>query len=286
MEWNIARFGIPTCSSYGRIVTAKTLKYAAAADGYRAELLSEWALGVPLDASDMTRGSSTWMERGHDLEKEARKWYAWDQDVDVKQVGFLLRDDRRTGGSPDGLVNDDGILEVKCLGAAGHMKALMGGVPDEWAAQVQGLMLLSGRSWTDLCLFHPTLPKLVKRIEADTKFQTALHRSLARFLNELDEGKRKLLDMPGFRPPAGAVLPGPRPENMDALRNGVEPHPDVFSETETTEYVETMNEALRDGLIDSDKYKAAMQLHLNGSWTEARAAWNEVMDLVLPRFPA
>lgn len=284
LDWNAARFGRPTCSAYSRIIQPKRLKYSEAAAGYQAELLAEWALGIPLSVQDLTRFSgSMWTGRGTDMEDEGRRWYSFERDVDVQRVGFMMRSDERTGGSPDGLVDADGGLDLKCLGAAGHMKALLHGV-DDWVPQMQGYMYISGRSWWDVCCYHPTLPKIIHRIERDEKFILALHRAIGRFLSELDAGKRKLLEMPGFVPPSGAVLPAPASDE-DALRNGTAPDPDILTEPEMEEIGETLADALDAGVITPDRRKEVLQLVFNGSWTEARKAWNEVMDLMCPRLP-
>lgn len=213
LTWRVAHLATPTCSSYGKIIQPTRLKYSEGASKYISALLCEWALGVPLDSKDMTRTGTQWMERGTDMEAQARAWYEWERDVEVQKVGYIERSDGRTGGSPDGLVGTDGILEVKCLGAAGHMAALLEGVSD-WRAQTQGYLYLTERAWVDICLFNPVLPKIIHRVERDDNFILQLHRCLGRFLRELDAGKRKLLALPGFTPPPGAIMPDP--EELDA----------------------------------------------------------------------
>ena len=87
-EWMMARLGIPTASRFDRLLTPKTRKPSASRDSYRAELVAEYLMGQPLDW-----GTSAWMERGTELEDEARRWYEMDRGVDVEQVGLVLRDD-------------------------------------------------------------------------------------------------------------------------------------------------------------------------------------------------
>lgn len=288
--WAYTRHARPTASSYGRIITAKTLKYASAAEAFKAELLAEWALGVPLKPLDMTTG---WMERGAEMEAEARRWYSFERDVDVEQVGFILRSDERTGGSPDGLVGREGVLEVKCLGAAGHMKALLEGAPDDWTAQVQGYLYLTDRPWADLCLYHPTLPRLIHRVERDDKFITALHGHLGRFLSELDEGKRKLIEM-GLVPPLGAILPPEKGAAVDtreeldsgaadALRNGVEPDPFEMNEDEIGSLGDVLPEAVAKGVITEERAQEIRQLVVAGNFVEARKSWVQICDAMYPK---
>ena len=99
-EWLEARQGIPTGSQISRLLTEKTRKYSVlGARKYRNELLAEWFLDASLDG-----GNTLWMDRGTMLETEARQYYELLRDVELDEVGFCLRDDRRFGGSPDALV--------------------------------------------------------------------------------------------------------------------------------------------------------------------------------------
>lgn len=169
MEWALGRLGIPTASQFDRILTPKTRKASAGVHSYRAELLAEWLMGQPLDW-----GTSAWMERGTELEDEARRWYEMDRGVDVAQVGVALRDDGMVGGSPDGLVGEDGGLEIKCPAAVQHVKYLLG--VDELAhvGQVQGYLYLTGRQWWDVLSYNPELPAVVRRVERDEDYLEAL----------------------------------------------------------------------------------------------------------------
>ena len=90
--WVEARLGIPTASNFSRIITAKTAKLSSSAEGYLCELVAESLLGVPVDEA-----TSSFMERGADLEAEAFARYELEYDVDTTPVGFVLRDDGRAG---------------------------------------------------------------------------------------------------------------------------------------------------------------------------------------------
>lgn len=203
-EWLAARIGIPTASGFSEILTPKKLQYAAGAAKYRARILAEWTQGYPIQ-DDMQSG---WMIRGADLEPEARRWYELEKDVAVEQIGFVLREDRRVGGSPDGFVGDDGGAEIKVPALHTHLLYLLdpATLVDEYRAQVQGYMYLTGRHWWDIVSYSPVLPKVVERVERDQQFLTQLHRALGRFLHELDAAKRKLLQM-GCNPPAWVERP-------------------------------------------------------------------------------
>ena len=167
-EWFRARGGLPSASQFDRILTPKTRKPAAGRSTYRAELLAEYLLGQPLDS-----GSSGWMERGVEMEEEARRWYAMERDVDVTRAGLVLRDDGLVVGSPDGLVGEDGVVEIKCPSAAQHMRYRLGEEPD-YLGQVQGYLYLTGRQWCDFLSYHPELKPFLRRYPRDEEYLAAL----------------------------------------------------------------------------------------------------------------
>lgn len=191
-EWQLARIGIPTASQFDRVMTPKKLMAAAAGDKYRAELLAEWIVGHPIDFSG--KGGSGFTERGTEMEGEARKHYEFNQDVEVQRVGFVLRDDKLVGGSPDGLVNDDGGADFKCPAIQTHISYLLDSdlLVDEYRSQAQGYMYLTGRAWWDLFSFNPVLPHVRVRVDRDEKFQTALDGHLYDFTRVLEAAKLQL----------------------------------------------------------------------------------------------
>ncbi|HLS34240.1 MAG TPA: YqaJ viral recombinase family protein, partial [Brevibacterium sp.] len=116
-EWLAARLGLPTCSQADRILTPARLRPASGAVTYRLQLLAEWVLGYPIEWS----GSSAYMERGTELEAEARAAYEVEMGVDVEEVGLVLAPGGAFAGSPDGLVGEDGGLEIKCPALHTHI---------------------------------------------------------------------------------------------------------------------------------------------------------------------
>lgn len=226
-EWMRARLALPTCSQAARILTPKTLKYSEASGGYRNRLLAEFAFGYPLGDDPI----SGWTIRGHELEPAARAWYAFEKDVDVREVGFVLRGDRAFGGSPDGLVGDDGILELKAPAASTHLGYVLDPslLVAEYRAQCQSLMYVTRRRWVDLASFNPKLPKVLVRVERDESFLTPFHRALGRFLSELNAAKRKLLEM-GVNPPEWIQRPEPEGTHEALIDQMYGPEPAVDSE--------------------------------------------------------
>jgi len=187
MEWAQARLGLPTSSCFDQIVTPARLQ-PAKATAYLDTLLAEWVLGEPLDG-----GESLEMRRGTVAENQARAWYEFQTDTEVEQVGFCLTDDRRVGCSPDGLIGDDGGVEIKCPMMKGHVGYLLAEDPSlAHRGQIQGSLWVTGRAWWDLVVWHPFAPKVVHRCYPDPEWVEAFEPALATFFERLDEGKARL----------------------------------------------------------------------------------------------
>jgi hypothetical protein len=200
-EWLAARLGIPTASRFDAILTPATRKPSKSARGYRDELLAEWILGQPLDW-----GTTEWTERGTEMETEARAFYELQTDSEVRQVGFILRDDGMVGGSPDGLVGDDGGLEIKCYGAKHHVSCMLG----EDAAtmtQVQGNLWISEREWWDVLAYNPAMPHVLTRIHRDEAYIADLSAAVDVFVTDLLAARERILAM-GVEPraPFGGMM--------------------------------------------------------------------------------
>ena len=136
--WIQARLGIPTASNFRRIITASGV-LSRSSVGYMNELLAEWQSGTR-----QVIYTSKWMQRGIEMEAEARSSYALRTNTKVAQVGLVYRDKNRLiAASPDGLVNQDGLLEIKCPQPAKHETYLYHGkVPTIYIPQVQGQLRL------------------------------------------------------------------------------------------------------------------------------------------------
>src|SRR5271169_5587073 len=122
------------------------------------------------------------MERGLIVEAEAADWYEFDHDVTVQKVGFITDDDHTVGCSPDRLVGDEGLLEIKA--PLPHTQVdywISGEISERFRPQLQGQLYISQRSWVDIVCWHDVLPKLVMRVEPDEKFIEALDRELLIF---------------------------------------------------------------------------------------------------------
>ncbi len=118
------------------------------------------------------------LDRGNELEPIAREMYELEKGVKVKQVGFIEIDEF-TGCSPDGLIDKDGLTEIKCLNDVAHYRLMRDGEKEIdtkyiWQAQMQ--LLLTKRKWNDLVFYNPNFSKsmLVFRIMPDKEKQEAL----------------------------------------------------------------------------------------------------------------
>jgi len=122
------------------------------------------------------------MERGLIVEAEAADWYEFDQDVSVQKVGFITDDNHTVGCSPDRLVGDQGLLEIKA--PLPHTQVeywISGEVSERFRPQLQGQLYVSRRSWVDILCWHDVLPKVVMRVEPDEQFINTLDRELQIF---------------------------------------------------------------------------------------------------------
>jgi hypothetical protein len=185
-EWYDIRLGIPTASQFHRIITPRTMKPSASATGYMHELLAETMIRHPVNAD-----ASAFMERGVEMEESAVEWYEFQRDVETETVGFVMRDDRQVGCSPDRLVGDDGVLEVKVPSAHVHVSYLLGGT-DAYKTQIQGGLWVAEREWTDFLSYNPEMPQALVRVERDEVFISALAEAVGAFVERLKEAREKM----------------------------------------------------------------------------------------------
>ena len=179
-EWFAARRGIVTASVIGQLITPKTVK-PAANDYSRAltttlvaERITGWTDPVYV-SDDMMRGTMD--------EPIARDLYGRHY-APVVEVGFMVRDDWgwRLGYSPDGLVGEDGLIEVKSRRPKKHLATILADeVPLENMAQIQAGLLVSGRAWCDYLSYCGGMPMWRKRVTADKRWADAIIEAVATF---------------------------------------------------------------------------------------------------------
>src|SRR3990167_6408597 len=176
-EWLHLRAGIPTASCFDQILTPGG-KPSKSAERYMLTLLAERLMGHPV-----TEYMSMWMQRGNQAEAEAVQFYELQRDADTIPAGFITNDEGTIGASPDRLVGDDGLLEIKVPSEYIHMSYLMktGSHYEAYKVQVQGQLWVTGRQWVDVLSWHPELPPALVRIEPDVKFIELLAAAVTQF---------------------------------------------------------------------------------------------------------
>lgn len=181
-EWLAARCGVVTASEFDSVLAkgrggtdSKTRRT------YMLKLAGEILTGQPAEGY-----GNAHMQRGHDLEPEARDLFALTTGLEPVRVGFMRRGP--VGCSPDSLLGDTGLLEVKTKLPHLQLETLLADqLPPEHRAQVQGQLWVSGREWVDFVSYWPRLPIFIKRVHRDESYIAALKVACDDFLAELHE---------------------------------------------------------------------------------------------------
>lgn len=176
--WRAARIGIPTASEFATVLRdsgdSKTRKT------YLYKLAGEIITGEPMGSY-----SNAHMERGKAMEDEAREAYAFIANVEPQRVGFIRNG--RAGASPDSLVGDRGLVEIKTK--LPHLMVetiLRGEFPSDHVAQCQGQLWIAEREWIDIAVYWPGFPLFVKRATRDETYIKRLSAAVDDFNAELD----------------------------------------------------------------------------------------------------
>lgn len=181
-EWFLARAGIPTASEFATVLAKGKGKSSAESRTRRSYLLK--LAGERITGKPMVSYSGRHTERGHEMEPEARDYYAFMRDVDPVLIGFVRNE--IAGASPDSLIGDDGLLEIKT--ALPHILGeliLKDQFPPEHRAQTQGQLWVTGRAWVDIIVYWPGMPPLIKRTHRDEPYIANLAAAVAQFNEEL-----------------------------------------------------------------------------------------------------
>jgi hypothetical protein len=176
-EWFAARLGIPTASEFGTVMAKGEGKTRRS---YMYKLAGEIITGQPTEGY-----TNAHMERGKTLEDEARQLYSFMTDQQPIQVGFGRRG--RAGCSPDSLVDDNGMVEIKTRLPHLMVETLLKGeMPPEHKAQVQGALWIFDREWLDFVAYFPRMPLFVTRVTRDNGYIANMAGEVSRFNDELD----------------------------------------------------------------------------------------------------
>ena len=188
IEWLSARLGLPTASEFNKIITS-TGNASSQKAAFMHKLLAELITDSPLETFQKTE----WMDRGNELESTAVSLYEFQNDIETETIGFCLHDDKIAGASPDRLVGEDGLLEIKCPAPQTHVDYLLKQkVDSNYIPQVQGQLWITGRKWCDWISYHPEMPPVIIRVERDEEFISKMDSALKKFSSDMEEKKQIL----------------------------------------------------------------------------------------------
>ena len=187
-EWREIRLGKITASNASKIMAKGAGKTRQA---YLFQLAAEVITGEPVETY-----SNAAMEWGNEQEKFARAAYEFENNLEVIEVGFIETDEY-LGCSPDGLIGEDGLIEIKAPKTVTQIETVLSGkMPTTHKAQVQGQLWVSERQWCDFVSFDPRIngkaSYFCQRIERDDEYIKTLEIEVEKFKNELIQMIEKL----------------------------------------------------------------------------------------------
>jgi len=186
-DWFKARAGKVTASRVADIIARTKSGYSASRDNYMAQLVCERMTDTP--AESFTNSAMQW---GTEQEPFARAAYESAKDVLVEEVGFIPHPIiQNSGASPDGLVGEFGLVEIKCPNTSTHIQTLLDQkIPEKYITQMQWQMCCTDRRWCDFVSFDPRMAEglqlFIKRVEFDPEYVSMLEKEVILFLQELD----------------------------------------------------------------------------------------------------
>lgn len=192
-EWRQARIGSLGASRIADILAKTKNGFSASRSNLLAELVSERLTGIAAQSY-----TNSFMEWGLEQETYARGLYEITKDTLVDQVGLIVHPTIiGTHASPDGLVGEDGLIEIKSPMTATHIATLLAGAaPSKYIPQMQWQMACTGRKWCDFCSYDPRLSDKLKlfvvRVERDDEKIAEMETEVRKFLAEIEDTINKL----------------------------------------------------------------------------------------------
>lgn len=191
--WFAARLGRVTASRIADVVAKTKSGYSASRANYAAQLIAERLTGSRAETY-----SNAAMQHGTEMEPVARRAYEMHAGEFVEQVGFVPHPTiEMAGASPDGLVGDDGLVEIKCPNTATHIDTLLGApIPLKYQLQMLWQMACTGRQWCDFVSFDDRMPEPmrlhVQRFECDASRIAEVEAEVRTFLAEVADKVARL----------------------------------------------------------------------------------------------
>jgi putative phage-type endonuclease len=186
-EWFEARMGCVTASRTADVMAQTKSGYSASRANYMADLICERLTG-----SRQAGFSSASMQWGTETEPQARMAYEIMTGSNVIETGFVLHAKiAGFGASPDGLIGEDGLIEIKCPNTATHIETLLNDkVPNKYIIQMHVQMICTERKWCDFVSFDPRLPvdmqMFVRRVECDEALAAQIVTEVQAFIAEME----------------------------------------------------------------------------------------------------
>lgn len=186
-EWFKARCGMATASKFKDILAKTKTGASTSRLNYCTQIVTERLTGLP--SGSFSNSATTW---GTEQEPLARDAYRIKTSNIVEEVGFIRHETLMAGASPDGLIDWDGLIEIKCpYNSTVHINTLLNGVPTEHIPQIQGQLWITGRDWCDFVSFDPRLPEnlrlFISRVQRDEVYIKVLASEVIGFLEEVNK---------------------------------------------------------------------------------------------------
>jgi putative phage-type endonuclease len=192
-EWFAQRLGKVTASRIADLLAKTKSGWGASRTNYEAQIIAERLTGQ----REETFKSSA-MERGNEVEAEAREAYEFFNNVTVTEASFVDHPTvEMSGASPDGFVGEVGLVEIKCPNTATHLSTLLGGsIKGAYQKQMQWQMACTGRDWCDFVSYDPRMPEHlqmhVKRVERDHELIAEIEKEVIAFLDGVNSKIQQL----------------------------------------------------------------------------------------------
>ena len=185
-EWFQKRLGKVTASRIADLMAKTKTGPGASRANYLAQLVTERLTGTPTEGFQSP--AMTW---GIEQEAAARAAYSARMGVLVDEVDFVDHPTMQAGASPDGLVGDNGLIEIKCPNTSTMLELLEDRtIPTKYRLQIQWQLAVTGRDWCDFVAFDPRLPEhlqlLVIREPRNTDLVVEITHEVNRFLAEVE----------------------------------------------------------------------------------------------------
>lgn len=193
-EWFAQRLGKVTASRISDIIAKTKTGVSASRGNYLAQLVAERLTGQTADSF-----KSGAMQHGTETEPQARMAYEAETGLMVSEVAMIEHPTiAMSGASPDGLVGEDGLVEIKCPNTSTHIATLLADkAPSGYIPQMQWQMACTGRQWVDFVSFDPRMPEdmqlFIKRVLRDNALIAEYEAEVVKFLAEVQETVDKLI---------------------------------------------------------------------------------------------